>query len=410
MADETAPNRKRKRERKPGVFTDRYIKSLKPEAEMYQVREGRGFAIRVLPSGAKTWYYIYDFGGKRRQLNLGNYPDKSLEAAHDDYRKAVELVKKGIDPMAPPPAPQPEPAKKEALTVSGLKALYVKHIKGHLVARSVVQQERTLDKDVVPVIGDLPAAEIRRKDAIALVETVARRAPGQARNVIKTARSMYSFALARELVELNPFAGAGRAVPVTAPKARKRVLSDDEIRKVWASLKDDEIGRATLLILTTGQRPGEVTGLHRDEIDGRWWTIPPERAKKNDRENRVYLTGLSKSLLALPARDYDHVFPARGRGRGIGADGSMRPATLSHNLTDNDYFGLPRWTPHDLRRTMATGLARLGCPDEVIDEVLNHKKKGIISVYNRHRYDREKRRWLILWARHLRKTVKAKSE
>ena len=88
----TQPNRIRKRARKPGVFTDRFIKSLKPEVEMYQIREGRGFTIRVLPSGVKTWYYIYNVNGKRRQMNLGNYPDKSLEDAHNDYRKAVELT------------------------------------------------------------------------------------------------------------------------------------------------------------------------------------------------------------------------------------------------------------------------------------------------------------------------------
>lgn len=408
MASEnTLPNRTRKRERKPGVFTDRYIKSLKPDTEMYQVREGRGFTIRVLPSGVKTWYYIYNIGGKRRQMNLGNYPEKSLVAAHEDYRKAVELVKNGIDPQTPPSEPAIEPAEPEVLTVLALKSLYVEHIKGHLVPRSVVQQERTLDKDVVPLIGTLPAAGIRRKDAIALIERVARRAPGQARNVIKTARSMYSYALVRELVEMNPFAGAGRAVPVTAPKARKRVLADEEIKQIWALLKNSEIGRATLLILTTGQRPGEVTGMSWGEINGNWWTIPPDRAKKNDRENRVYLSPLTKSL--LPSKTESLVFPVRGRGRGLHAEGSMRPAALSHYLTDNDYLGLPRWTPHDLRRTMATGLARLGCPDEVIDEVLNHKKKGIISVYNRHRYDEEKRRWLILWDRHLRKTVKVKT-
>lgn len=388
------------------TFTDRYLKSLKPKEKQYYVREQRGFAMRVLPSGVKTFVFIYTINGIRRQLNLGNYPYVSLVDAHEKYLVAAKLHANGIDPQISPPASQPEPPTPELLTVSGLKALYIKHIKSHLVPRSVVQQERTLDKDVVPVIGALPAMDIRRKDAIALIETVARRAPGQARNVIKTARSMFSFAQARELVEMNPFAGVGRAVPVTVPKMRKRVLSDEEIRKVWTALKYSERGRATLLILTTGQRPGEVTGIHRDEIDGRWWTIPPERAKKNDRENRVYLTGLSKSLLALPKDDvYGHVFPARGRGRWIGANGSMRPATLSHNLTDNNYFCLPRWTPHDLRRTMATGLARLGCPDEVIDEVLNHKKKGIISVYNQHRYDREKRYWLILWARHLRRII-----
>ena len=401
------PNRIRKRARKPGVFTDRFIKSLKPEVEMYQIREGRGFTIRVLPSGVKTWYYIYNVNGKRRQMNLGNYPDKSLEDAHNDYRKAVELTKSGIDPQAPPPEPPPIPLEPEVFTVSDLKTLYVKHIKNHLVPRSVLQQERTLEKDVVSSIGNLPAAMVRRKDAIALIESIARRAPGQARNVIKTARAMYSFALIRELVEMNPFAGAGRAVPATAPKARKRVLTDDEIKLIWASLKNCEIGQATLLILTTGQRPGEVTGLSWSEIGGHWWIIPAERAKKNDRENRVYLSVLTRSL--LPAKEDPYIFPVRGRGRGLKAQGSMRPATLSHNLTDNKYLGIPRWTPHDLRRTMATGLARLGCPDEVIDEVLNHKKKGIISVYNQHRYDAEKRRWLILWGRYLQKIVRVKT-
>ena len=102
--------------------------------------------------------------------------------------------------------------------------------------------------------------------------------------------------------------------------------------------------------------------------------------------------------------------PAIGRGRGIGAEGGMRPATLSHYVTDNNYFNLPRWTPHDLRRTMSTGLAQIGCLDEVNDEILHHKKKGVIGVYNLHRYDNEKRRWLILWARQIRKIIKSEKK
>lgn len=87
---EGTPNRARKRqERKSATFTDRYIKSLKPESKIYQVREGRGFAIRVLTSGVKSWYYVDAVDGKRRQMCLGNYPDVSLEEAHENMKNSL---------------------------------------------------------------------------------------------------------------------------------------------------------------------------------------------------------------------------------------------------------------------------------------------------------------------------------
>lgn len=398
------------------TFTDRYLKSLKPKEKQYYVREQRGFAVRVLPSGVKTFLYVYTINGTRRQLNLGNYPHVSLADAHEKYLAAAKLLANGIDPQTPPPAPQTEPAKPEILTVSDLKALYMEHIKSHLVERSVVQQERTLNKDVVPVIGDLPATEIRRKDAIALVEEVARRAPGQARNVIKTARAMFSFAHDRELVESNPFARVGRAVPSTAPKSRERTLSASEIKHIWEMLGTSEIGRAILMVLVTAQRPGEVSGMARGEIMvgvGKtrcevcrrcgWWTIPSGRTKTRDGDHRVYLTDLALSL--LPAQYADHVYPVNGRGRGAKATGSMRPATMSHFLTDNNYFGLPRWTPHDLRRTARTEMSALEVPERHAEAVLNHKQTGVKKVYDRHKYDKQKESALGKWTDHLRKLL-----
>ncbi|KAB0663582.1 tyrosine-type recombinase/integrase [Oryzomonas japonica] len=89
----------------------------------------------------------------------------------------------------------------------------------------------------------------------------------------------------------------------------------------------------------------------------------------------------------------------------IGFNGSMYINTMAHHLSHHNkptYLGLPRWTPHDLRRTAATGLASIGCPDEIIDEIQNHKKKGIIRTYNRYRYDKEKQEWLTKWSAYLR--------
>jgi len=414
---ECTPNRARKRqERKSGIFTDRYIKSLKPESKIYQVREGRGFAIRILPSGVKSWYYVYAVDGKRRQMCLGNYPDVSLEEAHEKFRKAVDLVKSGVDPLGKQAEPEPIAAEPAILTVTDLKKLYIEHAKSYLVPRSVVQQTRTLDQDVIPVMGNKTAAEIRRKDAIALVEEVAKRAPGQARNVIKTARAMFSFAHDRELVEANPFARVGRAVPSTAPKSRERTLSASEIKHIWEVLGKSEIGRAILMILITAQRPGEISGMAWGEIMvgvGKarcqvcrrcgWWTIPSERTKTKNGDHRIYLTDLTLSL--LPAQYDDHVYPANGRGRGAEATGGMRPATMSHFLTDNKYFGLPRWTPHDLRRTARTEMSALEVPERHAEAVLNHKQTGVKKVYDRHKYDKQKESALKKWTDHLKKLL-----
>jgi integrase len=167
------------------------------------------------------------------------------------------------------------------------------------------------------------------------------------------------------------------------------------------------IKNALLLILATAQRPGEVAGIHKDEIDGKWWSIPWQRIKtelkagstRAPQDHRVFLTPFTKSLI-LPSKDY--VFPASR-----GAEGPVIRNTLSHYITFNDppYLGLPRWTLHDLRRTAATKMSELGASDEIVDAILNHKKKGVIGTYNRNKYGKEKQKWLIKWSQHLEKLM-----
>jgi len=410
--DLESPNRKKKRIHKPiKVFTDLLIRNLKPEAEMYQIREGRGFAIRVLPSGVKTWYYIYNIDGKRRQMNLGNYPDKSLEHAHDDYRKAVDLVKQGIDPQAPPPSPKVS-AEPEPVTVAVLKKRYIKHITTHLVPMSVKHQDERLENHLIPELGNRPVTDIRRRDAIHLIESIAAEKRGAARNVLLAARAMFTYAVHRELVEYNPFSGVGVAVPQASPNSRERVLSDEELKTVVlpflvAGDGNTLIKNALLLILFTAQRPGEVAGMHIDEIAENWWTIPWQRIKTETRssmtrppqDHRVYLTPFARSLV-IPSEDF--IFP-----KGRRATGPVATNTLSHHISYHDppYLGLPRWTPHDLRRTAATKMSELGANDEIVDAILNHKKKGVIGTYNRNKYDKEKQKWLKKWSDHLEKMI-----
>lgn len=164
--------------------------------------------------------------------------------------------------------------------------------------------------------GPRPAKDIRRRDAVLLLETVAKRAPGQARNVQKAAQGMFNYAVERELLDYNPFAEirVSRTIPAMKQRSRKRTLTDQEIRHIWTAIDkgggSDGTKRALKLILVTGQRPGEVCGLHTKEIDAQWWSIPRERIKtreKRDEDHRVFLSPLARQIIgdvkgSLPPR------------------------------------------------------------------------------------------------------------
>jgi len=385
-------------------FTDRYIQSLKPREKEYCIRESHGFTIRVLPTGSKTFQYIYTIEGKRRRLNLGSYPSTSLSEAREKFHEVANLVSKGIDPQKPPAVVEPE-----HYTVARLIEEYLAHLEKSAARNYVKTASLTLKNDVLNNWGERQIVGIRRRDAISLVENVASRAKAQALGVLKHARAMFTYALHRELVDFNPFAGVSAAIPDITPNSRERVLSDNEIIFIWNTLSEkdssgSQIARnGLLLILVTAQRPGEVAGMAKSEVDGEWWTIPKERAK-NKEEHRVYLTPLAQRL--LPKLICPWYFPSPDLESPIGRPAlshilSKQPKDKEGKITRQQYLGLPRWTPHDLRRTAATKLSELGCPDEIIDAILNHVKKGVIGVYNRNKYDKEKKKWLIKWAKHL---------
>jgi integrase len=410
-------------------FTDRFLQSIKAPEKEYCIREGHGFTLRVLPSGIKTFQYIYTLDGKRHRMNLGQYPSVTLAEAREKYREAALLVGKGLNPRNQTTSVELD----DTLKVRNLVDSYKAFVEQHLAMSTARETARTLDKYIIPAWKELNARQIRRKDAIDLIEPIAASAPGQARGVMKIARAMFNYALDRELVEINPFTRLPAAVPSIKPLSTSRTLSDDEIRTVWNTIHSasppgaDETRRALLLILITAQRPGEVVGMTWGEIDKMWWTIPAERIKtRNHRQesHRVFLTPLALRIIGKNPGYSDYVFPGSAtvdtQRKAI-----FRPLTrqaLSHMVCDeraggrpagngkktqnmSEYFGLRRWTPHDLRRTAATKLSELGCPDEIIDAILNHAKKGVIGIYNRNKYDKEKQEWLTKWANCLERLV-----
>jgi integrase len=418
------------------TFTDFYIKNLKPKGKAYRVSEGRGgFCMMVYPTGIKTFLYRYKINGKDAAITLGKYPKEvTLLEARQKYNKAYDAFKSGKDPrQAILPSPENPPADNNQLssgiTIKELMELYINEWSEHNHSKRWSRANRLcLEKDLIPEWGDQKPSSLKPKDAYNLIDKVARRAPASARNLIKAATSMYDYALRQEYVEFNPFVlKFSKHSPKIIPKARERILSEDEIRFLWKAIDGgpgtSEVKRAIKLILVTAQRPGEVAGMRFSEIDGNWWTIPPERIKTEKkvglghvpRPHMVYLTPLAKELIGEPGWAGDIVFPAiKGHNKRKGTKSEYKPIdanALNKRVSRQDekgskgkkvvikepYYGLTQWWPHDLRRTADTMMNAIGIDHRHVEMVLNHSLGKVESIYNKYQYKDEKMAALINW-------------
>jgi len=410
-------------------FSDKYIDNLKPQGKIVDIREGEGFGIRVTPGGVKTWFYIYRFEGKRRFLNLGHYPAVSLADARIKYRSALKLVEAGKDPLSL--AGEEREERRKAPTVADLVDEYIeKHAKNN--KKSWAEDKRCLEKEVLPLWGARKAKDITKRDVVLLLEGIVKRgSPVMANNTLEKVRKMFNFAVERDILEHTPCYGVKKP---TKKEHKDRVLTATEVNIVWNSIEtagiSDEIRRVLKLILVTAQRPGEVVGMHSSEIDGHWWTIPADRAK-NGKTHRVYLTDMALDLIGSLTVTNDNTGEITPKGylfKMPHCDKPMESNAIAYAIRRNlawelkdengkmlfNEDGTPvtqnrmmvaKFTPHDFRRTAATGMGELRFPDEVIDAVLNHVKKGVVAIYNRHGYDLEKQQALETWERRLKSVI-----
>lgn len=385
-------------------FTDRAIKALKAGAKRRDIREsGRpGFAIRVFPSGTKSWIYIYKRDGRTRRLTLGQYPAMTLTKAHEEYAKARSIVKDGGDPAADAVASKLE--EKRAATVAAFAVEYMERW-AKPRKRTWKEDQRILDKDILPAWGRRKMRDITRRDINLILDAIMDRgAPESANRTHALIHKMFNFAVSRDVVPFNPCAGIGKPA---RRRQRDRVLTDAEVRTHWNGIMESSMSLgsrvALLLQLTTAQRKGEIISMRWDEIDGDWWTIPAARAK-NGLAHKVPLTPQALALLErMKGADSEYVFPSPKK------TGHVTPESVDHalrryleRLEKPIHKGDAGWfTPHDLRRTAATRMTEMGISRLVVSKILNHAETGVTAIYDRNSYDREKRQALEAWGRRL---------
>jgi integrase len=204
--------------------------------------------------------------------------------------------------------------------------------------------------------------------------------------------------------------------PPASENSRDRILTDDELRLVWNAADSEgwPFGPILKVMILTGQREGEVAGMRWRELDleGKLWTLPARRVK-NDELHTVPLPDAAVEIIkGLPHIKTSEGFVFASR-RGAAVTGFSRAKDRIDEATTKATQGkpLPAWVLHDLRRTVASGMARLGIQLPVIEKVLNHKSgtfRGIVGVYQRHTYEPEKCAALGAWASHVESVVSGK--
>lgn len=410
--------------------------------------------------------------GKEQRVTIGQYGDKVEYELNGEKRfdtltaftagviaaETRSKLRHGIDvneetKRAEEAAQEAKEAADKELTINRLAEEYLeKYARKNKRASSVKEDERLLDKDVLPRWGKRKAKSIRKRDVVLLLEEMSKRGPALANNIFKLVRRMFNFAVERDILEFTPCSGVkiDNIAPITS---RDRVLRDaktnggtDEILTFWMELEKasmtPQVKGILRLILITGQRPGEVAGINASELteehheeNGRkwtetWWTIPVARRKVKEKSkhppqpHRVFLSPMALEILeemkpgaiggyffsspkatAEAPKPIDQNAVAYAVRRNLKDYQPRRPIKGDEismvKVSEKRKMAIEHFTPHDLRRTFSTRLAELGFSDEINDAVLGHVKQGVIRVYNRHQYDREKKQAMLAWDRKL---------
>lgn len=438
--DDLMPNQKART-----ALTDLGVNSLKPKKTRFETFDATvpGLAIRVAPSGRKSWTVHYrNSEGRPQRMTLdavfaeGGDPETEDNAvrsrrelediaggvawARAKARQVREWVANDKDPkveMVRSAAAQTRAAReatRAAATFGSLANEYIKEETPEL--RRGKEDEAIIRKHLVSTLEHIPVAEIRKGDVTAITNRLKARTRqypngriATARRVHGLARRILRWAYATDLIDTNPIAD----LPAPASAAeRDRILTDGEILKIWAGLEGlDYRYRAIIrLLFVTAARRSEVAGMRWNEIDGDTWRLPPERTK-NAKGATVPLSPLAQEVIAdVPRQPGTQLLfrtTHRTKGRTEPPDNPVSGWAKFKTQLDKA-SGVVGWRHHDIRRTVASRLAGAGVELPVIQTLLHHTPErvmGVTGIYVRHRFENEARAALLEWEGQLRKIV-----
>jgi integrase len=385
------------------ALTDAAVKRLKPPAsgQIDVFDEGfPGLALRISYGGRKSWAYFYRAGGKLRRMSLGTYPALGLAAAREAWRTARTAAQSGRDPAADR---KRETGKTDFPSVL---AEWLKRDQSGNRSRDAVK--RLIDKDATAAWAGRSIADISRRDVLDVTDAVVDRgSPITARRLHAHLHRLFRWSVGRGIIPSNPMTDLPK--PGTETK-RERVLSDAELKAVWAAAAEVgwPFGPVVQLLILTGARRSEIGDLQWSELSTAQAAISLTGART--KVGTAHSIPLSKPALAIieglpKVADSELVFTTNGKTPISGWSKAKR------GLDGEVSQICDSWTLHDIRRTVATSLQRLGVSLQTIEAVLGHvsgSRAGVVGVYQRHSFDEEKRAALEAWGAHVMALVEGK--
>jgi integrase len=357
------------------LLTHRTIETLRLAEAPYRVPDQRckGLAVRVAPSGVKTWDLAYRIRGtgKMRRLSLGRTTDVGLEQARERANELTSAARGGRDLIDE--EGEARDAAASRITVGSLIDLYLRRrVSGRL--RTAKSIESRLRRTLAPILQRY-AADICRRDIREILDNIVDQGKGrEAEKRRQVCTAMFRWALSQDIVAADPTAGLeayDRGTP------RDRVLTVQEIETLWRWLESDalspEAADILKLELLTGARCGEISGLRAEEINrNKWvWTLPASRSK-NGRQRVTPILGVAHEILEQRLSGV-----AKGPVFLLDKGVVVTSAHIGHYLlTRGSLLPIAKFTSHDLRRTFATMLAEMGVALDLVAAIVGHESGG----------------------------------
>lgn len=418
-------------------FDAKAAKLLEP-GQHFTISDCPGLRLEATAS-TRSWTYRYKspLDGKMRQIKIGTWPKMSQHAAFVEWEKLRDARAAGQDPAEQRRAArEAEAAADQARRAAAVRRVTVRsicdqyleeHVERRRVEKGAKEVRRLFDVHLVD-LADVDPAKLTRAQAFNLLQGMID-TPVVASNLRRELGAAWDHALDAgrldenvpnwwRLIMRGKLRSKGRVLQGERVGTDKRVLNEDELGQLirWLPNFSRMVEDALTLGLWTLLRGGEITAMHAKDIteekDGLWWTIPKAQTKNRQREravdHRVPLVGRAEKIVRrrLALAEGSYLFPSHGKTghveqKALGvAVWTHMPYAGTRPTQQRPRLPVTHWGPHDLRRTGRTRLAALGCRDEIAEAMLGHMPPGIVSVYNLHRYDAERREWLTKLSEH----------
>jgi integrase len=352
-----------------------------------------GFGVKVTPKGRKVFLVMYRVGGagsRLRKYTIGPYGRITLPMARAQAQKIFAARLDGRDPA------EEKKQSRRRLIVDRIDDLAEAFIQDHVSQIATSKRiSSLLRRDVIAHWGSKSIHEIKKRDVSDLLNLVAQRNAHASHRLLKTLKTFFRWCVGRAVIDASPAEGLSSSYREIS---RDRVLNDQELAKIILAAREMQPPYSGIVefLALTGQRREEVAQLRWGELDekARTWTLPSSRTK-NKKAHIVHLS--EPAWRVIPQRSEGEFVFGNPHGKHFQNFGQAKPEIDRRS-------GVTGWRLHDLRRTIVSGMARLGVPPHVADKILNHQAgtiSGVAAVYQRHDFLTERKEALDRWGWHV---------